>query len=91
MIVVDAGATAQTLGSAGAKGDYLSHVVFQPSVVGAGTSYVYDGDVEMFRYTAGTLADLRPITFAAGDVSKNGAWKVTTGANMRATAVGRFS
>lgn len=88
---VAAGQTAQSLGSAGVKGDFCSHVIFQPALVGAGTSYVYDGDVEVFKYTAGTLADLRPIIVPIGDVSKNGAWKVTTGASMTATAFGRFS
>lgn len=91
MIVVDAGATAQTLGAVGAVGDHLSHVIFQPATLGAGTSSILDGSTVVFTYTAGTLADLRPIVVPIGDASVSGAWKITTGANMKATAVGRFS
>lgn len=88
---VAASQTAQVMGANGAVGDYLSHVVFQPATVGAGTSSVLDGAVVVFTYTAGTLTDLRPITFVGGPKSVSGAWKITTGANMTATAFGNFT
>lgn len=86
---VPEGQTAQVIGTNGAVGDYLSHVVFQPAAVGAGTSTILDGSTVIFTYTAGTLADLKPFTVPVGARSQNGAWKITTGANMAATACGR--
>lgn len=88
---VAAGQTAQVLGATGAAGDYLSHVVFQPAAVGAGTSTILDNATVIFTYTAGTLSDLRPITVAINAVSVSGAWKITTGANMAAAAFGKFT
>lgn len=89
--IVAASQTAQTMGSTGKSGDYLSHVVFQPTAVGAGTSTVSDGATVVFTYTTGTLLDLRPMTFVSGARSVNGGWKVTTGASMTATAHGNFT
>lgn len=86
---VAAGQTAQVFGSTGAVGDYLSHVIFQPAAVGAGTSTILDGTTVIFTVTAGTLMDLRPIIVPVGSRSVNGAWKITTGANMAATAHGK--
>ncbi len=88
---VAAGQTAQAMGATGATGDYLSHVVFQPGTLGAGTSTVSDNATVLFTYTAGTLSDLRPITFVANAFSVSGAWKITTGANMTAVAFGDFT
>jgi hypothetical protein len=86
---VAAGQTAQVFGTTGAVGDYLSHVVLQPAAVGAATTTVLDGTTVIYTYTAGTLADLRPIIVPIGARSVNGAWKITTGANMAALAVGK--
>ena len=86
---VAAGQTAQTIGSTGAAGDYLSHVVFQPTTVGAGTSTILDGSTVIFTYTAGSLSDLRPVVVPIGARSVNGPWKITTGATMTATAFSR--
>lgn len=88
---VAAGQTAQSLGATGAVGDYLSHVVFQPAAVGAGTSTILDNATVVYTYTAGTLTDLRPIIVPIGARSVSGAWKITTGANMAAVASGNFT
>lgn len=88
---VAAGQTAQVIGPTGAVGDYLSHVVFQPAAVGAGTSTILDNATVIFTYTAGTLSDLRPITAVVNARSVSGAWKITTGANMTALASGSFT
>lgn len=88
---VAAGQTAQILGSTGAVGDYLSHVVLQPAAVGAGTTTILDNATVIYTYTAGTLSDLRPITVPIGARSASGAWKITTGANMAAVAAGNFT
>jgi hypothetical protein len=88
---VAAGQTAQTIGATGAAGDYLSHVVLQPTAVGAGTTTILDNATVIFTYTAGTLGDLRPIVVPINAISVSGAWKVTTGASMTATAFGDFT
>ncbi len=88
---VAAGQTAQVLGATGATGDYLSHVVLQPATTGAATTTILDNATVIFTYTAGTLADLRPITIPVGAFSVSGAWKITTGANMAAVGVGNFT
>lgn len=88
---VAAGQTAQVLGSTGAVGDYLSHVVLQPAAVGAGTTTILDGTTVIFTYTAGSLSDLGPRTVPMGARSVNGPWKITTGSNMAAVAFGKFT
>lgn len=88
---VAAGQTAQVLGGTGSKGDFLSHVVFQPTTLAPGTCTVSDDSGVIYTLTGGALVDLRPITFAASAFSINGPWKVTTGANITATAFGDFT
>ena len=88
---VAAGQTAQPLGATGAAGDYLSHVILQPTAAGAGTTTILDNNTAVFTYTAGVLADLRPIIVPIGAYSVLGAWKITTGANMLAIGVGKFT
>lgn len=88
---VAAGQTAQVLGATGATGDYLSHVVFQPTAVGAGTCTVLDNATVIYTFTTGTLADLRPIVVPFNANSVSGAWKITTGANITATGFGDFT
>jgi hypothetical protein len=88
---VAAGQTAQVLGSTGAIGDYLDHIVIQPATTGAGTSTVLDNSTVIFTFTAGTLGDLKPLVVPIGAYSVLGAWKITTGANVAILAVGKFT
>jgi hypothetical protein len=88
---VAASQTAQAMGATGATGDYLSHVVFQPTSLAAATSTILDNATVIYTYTAGTLADLRPIVVPVNALSVSGAWKITTGANMTATGFGKFT
>jgi flavin-dependent dehydrogenase len=88
---VAAGQTAQVLGATGATGDYLSHVVFQPTAVGAGTCTILDNATVIYTFTTGTLADLRPIVVPFNANSVSGAWKITTGANITAVGFGDFT
>ncbi len=88
---VAAGQTAQVLGDTGAVGDHLSYVVLQPAALTAGTTTILDNATVIYTYTAGTLSDLRPIIVPIGAKSVSGAWKITTGANMAALAVGSFT
>lgn len=89
---VAASQTAQVLGATGATGDYLSHVVIQPTSTSPGVVTVLDNAVEVQAWPGGTVgADLKPITIAIGALSVSGAWKITTGANVKATGYGDFT
>jgi hypothetical protein len=71
-------------------GDFLSHVVIQPTTTGAGTVVVKDNATTIFTFTSGTLSNLAPITVPFG-ISSFGELTITTGSNVTALAVGRFS
>jgi hypothetical protein len=88
---VAASATDQAMGATGATGDYLSHIVIQPASTGAGVVTVKDGTTVIYTFTSGTLADLSPKTVPFGASSVNGAWKITTGANVAVVAFGDFT
>lgn len=88
---VAASQTAQAMGATGATGDYLSHVVFQPTTTAAGTSTILDNATVIYTFTTGTLSDLRPIVVPVNAISVSGAWKITTGASITATAFGNFT
>lgn len=88
---VAASQTAQVLGATGATGDFLSHVILQPTTTGAGTCTILDNATVIFTFTTGTLADLSPKIIPIGAFSVSGAWKITTGANVTATAFGDFT
>lgn len=88
---VAASQTAQVMGTTGKAGDFLSHVVLQPTTTAAGTCIVYDNTTAILTFTTGTLGDLRPIVLPLNASSVNGAWKITTGANVTATAFGDFT
>ncbi len=88
---VAASQTDQVLGATGAAGDYLSHIVIQPATTGAGTCTIKDGTTVIFTFTTGTLPGLAPITVPFGIFSVNGAFKVTTGANVAIIGIGDFT
>jgi hypothetical protein len=88
---VAASATDQVLGATGATLDLLSHIVIQPTTAAAGTVTVKDGTTVIFTFTAGTLVDLSPLWVPFNARSVNGAWKVTTGANVAVLAFGKFT
>jgi hypothetical protein len=85
---VAAGATDQVIGRK--VGDFLSHIVIQPTTTAAGTVVVKDNSTTIFTFTAGTLADLSPRTVAFG-ISTFGSITITTGTNVAVLAVGSFS
>lgn len=91
---VAASQTTQVLGSTGASGDYLSHITIIPATVSPGSVQVKDGALTAFTvFTGGTdsLGALVPFTIPIGEVSVNGAWQVTTGANVSVRAAGNFT
>lgn len=103
---VAASQTAQALGTVGAAGDFLEGVLIVPATVAPGVVKLKDGtDIEADAgagieawtapeftvYVGGTAEPLQPIFVPVGANSKNGPWRVTTGANVSVVAVGRFS
>lgn len=89
---VDASATNQVLGGAGATGDYLSHVTITPEALSAGTVSIRDGAGTVRSiFVTGTLSNLVPFTVALGAKSTGGAWQVSTGLNVHCFAFGTFS
>ena len=92
---VAASATTQTIGEVGAIGNVLQRVIIIPTTVAAGVVSIKDGsDTAINIYDGGAvtaLAGLQPIVVELGLASHTGVWAVTTGANVRAIAVGRFT
>lgn len=94
---VAASQTAQVLGPTGATGDYLSHCVVYPATTSPGVVTVFDNtssatnNVIAFPGGATSVSNLAPFAIPVGAVSVNGAWKVTTGANVIVTCHGKFT
>lgn len=91
---VAASQTDQVGGVTGGIGDVLEKLIIIPETTAAGTCQIQDGSgtaVDVF--VSGTLADLTPIVldFGPNMVSRAGAWSITTGANVHAIAIGKFS
>jgi hypothetical protein len=86
-----AGLTTSPFGATGAAGDYMSHVILQPAATAAGTTTIFNNATAVYVYTAGTLADLRPIIVPINAVSVGGSWNITSGTSMAATGFGTFT
>lgn len=92
--LVIAGQTTQTIGPVGKKGDVLQRVIIIPTTTSPGAVAIKDGAGTAFNIFDGgatSLSNLAPITVELGVRSSDGAWQITTGTNVRALAVGRFS
>lgn len=90
---VAAGQTAQVLGTAGAAGDMISHVLVIPASKSPGAIVLIDNATSITIFAGGTdcLTGLVPFAIPLGMVSRNGPWKLTTGADVSCVAVGSFS
>jgi hypothetical protein len=94
---IAASQTGQAMGASGATGDYLSHCVIYPTSTSPGVLTVFDStsstanNVITFAGGASSLSNLSPVVIPVGAISLNGAWKVTTGANMLAICYGKFT
>lgn len=91
---VAASQTAQIIGSGGTgAGQHLSHLIVIPATTSPGAVALLDGDVSttIFAGGASSVSNLVPVTIFLGCDSKNGPWKVTTGANVSVRAVGDFN
>lgn len=88
---VAAGQTDQICGNTGQIGDFLDFVQIIPLTTAPGAVTFKDGDEEYPLFAGGAVSELRPIVLPIRALSRNGAWKITTGANVAVWAVGRFS
>lgn len=90
---VAASQTAQVLGATGATGDYLTGILVIPATTSPGAISLLDNATSITVFTGGasSVSNLVPFTIPVGAASKNGAWKITTGANVSCIAVGKFT
>ena len=78
----------------GALGDYLDTVWIVPGNTSPGAVTLTDGGLSAFTIFPGganSVSTLIAFPFALGAISANGAWKVTTGANVSVVITGNFT
>jgi hypothetical protein len=81
---VAASSTTQVMGATGATGDYLA----------GGVVTIFDNATQIGQFVGGgttPLPSLVPFMIPVGLFSVSGAWKITTGANVTAVGIGRFT
>lgn len=90
---VAAGATDQVLGATGAIGDWLDHVNIYPASTAPGTVTIKDGSNTIGTFTGGVAATTSNVPFSIDFrvSSKSGAFTITTGSDVSALGVGRFT
>lgn len=91
---VAASASAQVMGATGAAGDYLAGVLVFPGAAGCGVVTVLDNATTIGTFPGGgttALPSLVPFMIPIGLYSTSGAWKITTGANVTAVGIGKFT
>ena len=86
---VAASQTAQVLGSTGAIGDYLHRLVITVSATATSTVSLLDNTTSHVLLAANTAIGVYSIEI--NTFSKNGAWKITTGAGAEVIAMGNFT
>lgn len=91
--IVAASQTTQTIGDVGFKGNVLQRVIIIPTSTTPGVVSIKDGAntaIQIFDGGVNSVLDLKPIVVELGIKSTSGAWQITTGASVRALAVGEF-
>jgi hypothetical protein len=91
---VAASATDQVIGATGGVGDYLVGILVIPATTSPGAVSIKDGAgsaITLFTGGASSVGNLVPFFVPLGIYSGAGAWKVTTGANVSAIAIGNFA
>ena len=86
---VAASQTAQVLGATGATGDYLHRLVITVGTAATSTVSLLDNTTSHVLVAANTAIGVYSIEI--NTFSKNGAWKVTTGAGAEVIAIGNFT
>lgn len=87
---VAAGQTAQVMGTAGAKGDFISGVLVTPAATTIGVVTLLDGATSIPLVIGGTFT-LTPFYIPLNIFSASGAWSITTGASVTCIVTGSFS
>lgn len=89
---VAASSTAQVLGDRGQIGDFLAALLIVPATTSPGGVSILDSTTSQTVFTGGatSVPNLIPFVIPLGIKSVNGAWSVTTGANVSVVAVGTF-
>lgn len=85
--LIAGGQTTATIGAVGAAGDYLESITFSAGATPTATT-LFDGATAVLVFTPTTLT---ATSYRIGAYSKSGKWNVTTGTNVTAFAVGKFS
>ncbi len=90
---IAASATAQVLGTTGAKGDYLAGLLVIPATTSPGAIAILDDTTSITVFTGGasSVSNLVPFFIPLSMRSVSGAWKVTTGSNVSVIGVGSFT
>jgi hypothetical protein len=95
---VVASATDQVMGASGAQYDYIAGVLIIPATSAAGAVSIKDGNGSAISVFAGggttALADLKPFLVPLGLHALAGTtpgWKITTGTNVSAIGIGKFT
>jgi len=90
---VAAGQTAQVLGATGGTGDYLTGLLIIPATTSPGNVLLLDKatSITVFAGGASSVVSLVPFFIPIEANSVDGAWKVTTGANVSVFATGNFT
>ena len=91
---IAAGQADQVMGTTGAAGDVLGGLLIVPASTSPGGVSIKDGAggaISVFTGGAASLSNLVPFFVPLAVRSLAGPWKVTTGANVSAVAIGDFS
>lgn len=83
--------TAQVLGGTGAIGDYLDKLICTVSTAATSSVAVLDGSTSHTILPNNVGGGLGVYVIPIGAISRNGPWKITTGAGVEVLALGIFS
>ena len=86
---IAASQTAQVLGTAGAKGDFISRLIITVTTAATSTVALLDAATSIPIMTAN--AAIGTYSIELGMRAATGPWKVMTGAGVSVIAVGQFS
>jgi hypothetical protein len=90
---VAASQTAQVMGVTGAQRDYIAGVLVIPETTSPGNVLLLDNTTSITIFTGGasSVSNLVPFMIPLGMKSAEGAWKITTGANVHVIGIGVFT
>lgn len=92
--VISPSDTDEMAGGSGAVGDTLYQLLVIPLTTSPGEVSIEDGSTNTVVFAGGadSVSTLIPFTIDLGGIkSASGGWEITTGANVRVVAIGRFT